>query len=99
MRAFWEKINRFGGAEGVAFFREQLHVAGEGGRVAGDVDDALRLHGGDGLDHVGAYALARRVDDDHVGLFAALEGGQCEFLCEYQDEIDGVYHGLFEKRI
>lgn len=33
------------------------------------------------------------------GLFAALEGGQCEFLCEYQDEIDGVYHGLFEKRI
>lgn len=72
MRAFWEKIDRFGGAEGVAFFREQLHVAGEGGRVAGDVDDALRLHGGDGLDHVGAYALARRVDDDHVGLFAAL---------------------------
>lgn len=72
MRAFWEKIDRFGGAEGVAFFREQLHVAGEGGRVAGDVDDALRLHGGDGFDHVGAYALARRVDDDHVGLFAAL---------------------------
>ena len=33
------------------------------------------------------------------GLFAALEGGQCEFLCEYQDEIDGVYHGLFEKKI
>ena len=33
------------------------------------------------------------------GLFTALEGGQCEFLCEYQDEIDGVYHGLFEKRI
>ena len=33
------------------------------------------------------------------GLFAALEGGQCEFLCEYQDEIDEVYHGLFEKRI
>lgn len=33
------------------------------------------------------------------GLFAALEGGQCEFLREYQDEIDGVYHGLFEKRI
>lgn len=32
-------------------------------------------------------------------LFAALEGGHCEFLCEYQDEIDGVYHGLFEKRI
>lgn len=32
-------------------------------------------------------------------LFAALEGGYCEFLCEYQDEIDGVYHGLFEKRI
>ena len=31
MRAFWEKIDRFGGAEGVAFFREQLHVA----RVAG----------------------------------------------------------------
>lgn len=72
MRAFWEKIDRFGGAEGVAFFREQFHVAGEGGRVAGDVDDALRLHDGDGLDHVGAYALARRVDDDHVGLFAAL---------------------------
>lgn len=33
------------------------------------------------------------------GLFSALEGGQCEFLCEYQDEIDVVYHGLFEKRI
>lgn len=33
------------------------------------------------------------------GLFTALERGQCEFLCEYQDEIDEVYHGLFEKRI
>lgn len=32
-------------------------------------------------------------------LFVALVVGRCEFLCEYQDEIDGVYHGLFEKRI
>ena len=32
-------------------------------------------------------------------LFVALVVGRCEFLCEYQDEIDEVYHGLFEKRI
>ena len=32
-------------------------------------------------------------------LFVALAVGRCEFLCEYQDEIDEVYHGLFEKRI
>ena len=31
--------------------------------------------------------------------FVALVVGRCEFLCEYQDEIDEVYHGLFEKRI
>ena len=32
-------------------------------------------------------------------LFVALVVGRCEFLCECQDEIDEVYHGLFEKRI
>ena len=32
-------------------------------------------------------------------LFVALVVGRCEFLCEYQDEIDEVYHGLFEKRL
>lgn len=37
-----------------------------------------------------------KVEDE---LFVALVVGRCEFLCEYQDEIDEVYHGLFEKRI
>lgn len=41
-----------------------------------------------------------RVAEAAVAMLAdALMVGRCEFLCEYQDEIDEVYHGLFEKRI
>ena len=67
MCAAGEEVEGFGGLEGVAGGGEELQVPGQRGRVAGDVDHALRRHGPDRLDDVGADALARRVDDDDVG--------------------------------
>lgn len=54
----------------------------------------------------GTFAFSPAVFDSLLGHGAKgaarmreLVVGRCEFLCEYQDEIDEVYHGLFEKRI
>ena len=56
MCASGEKIDRFGRAEGVTGLGKQLDIAGEGSRIAGDIDDTFRLHGGNGFDHIGAHA-------------------------------------------
>ena len=54
MGASGEEIGGLGGAEEEAFFFEKGHVPGEGGGVAGDVDQPSGIHAGDGLDGVGA---------------------------------------------
>lgn len=44
--------------------------------MAGDVDDALRVHGGDGVEDGGRTAGARGIDDDDIGANAiAVEPG------------------------
>lgn len=46
---------------------EDLQVPGEGGRVAGDVDDAPGLCGEDGFKKAAVAALPGRVHDDDIG--------------------------------
>lgn len=56
----------------VAELLEDGEVAGEAGGVAGDVDDAVGLHVGEGLEDGLGAAGARRVDDDDIGAHALL---------------------------
>ena len=67
MRRLRKHIYRLYFLRRVAAFFQHLQVAGEGGWVAGDVDDALRLHVEDCLKQGRVAAFARRVDDDDVG--------------------------------
>lgn len=60
---------------------ERLQIAGEGGGVAGDVDDALRLHRAHGLEQRGVAAFARWVNDNHVGGDAARAPSRDDILC------------------
>ena len=71
MRCSGEHVHGEGGGGGVAEGAEAGDVAGEGGGVAGDVDQAVGLHGGDGLQGWGVHALAGRVHDYGVGRYAA----------------------------
>jgi hypothetical protein len=43
---------------------QRAEVTGEGGRVAGDIDDPGRPNGGEALADPGAEAGTRRIDDD-----------------------------------
>ena len=54
MGAPGEQVGGLGGLEAEAFFFQQGHVPGQGGGVAGDVDQPPWIHPGDGLDGVGA---------------------------------------------
>ena len=45
--------------EGVAAEDEAVEIAGEGGGVAGDVDDAAGLESAEGVDDFGVAALTR----------------------------------------
>ena len=54
-------------------FAEQLKVASLCGRVATDIDDALRVGEEDGVDDVLVHAGTRRVGDDDVGLAVLLD--------------------------
>lgn len=56
----------------VAELLEDGEVAGEAGGVAGDVDDAVGLHVGEGLEDGLGAAGARRIDDDDIGAHALL---------------------------
>ena len=51
---------------------QQCHIPGQGGGIAGDIDQALRGHPGDGLDGVAVQALAGRVYGDDVRMDALL---------------------------
>ena len=67
MGAAGEEVKGFGVDGAVAALLQQAEVPGQGGRVAGDVDDAPGRHLCHGLDDVGADALAGRVYDDDIG--------------------------------
>ena len=70
----------FGGV--VAVLVEVGQVAGQGGRVAGDVDDAFGFALGDGFEDRFAAAGPRRVEDDDVGTDAVFD--------EFRQFIDGI---------
>ena len=72
MRSHREHVDGLDFLGFVAELLEDGEVAGEAGGVAGNVDDAVGVHVGEGLeDRLGA-AGARRVDDDDIGAHALL---------------------------
>lgn len=82
MRCLWKHIDWLNLRHLVQAVRgERLQIAGEGGGVAGDVDDALRLHRAHGLEQRGVAAFARWVNDNDVGGDAARPPGGDDILC------------------
>ena len=79
---------------------EKQKIARERGRIAGDVDDALRLHGADGVDRSIVHALARRIDDDHVRAKTApfkLPRGLSRVCAEEFHVFNAVCRGVFPR--
>ncbi len=70
----------------VAELLEDGEVAGEAGGVAGDIDDAVGLHVGEGLEDGLGAAGARRVDDDDIGAHALLVETRHDFGRVADDE-------------
>lgn len=64
-------------------------IAGKAGGVAGDVDDAVGVHVGEGLEDGLRAAGARRVDDDDIGAHALLVEARHDF-CRIADDEFGV---------
>ena len=61
-----EQVHGGGPGEPIALLRQQLYIPAQGGRVAGDIDDALRPHPGYGVDDLRGQALSGRVHADHI---------------------------------
>ena len=61
-----EQIHGGGPSEPIALLRQQLYIPAQGGRVAGDIDDALRPHPGHGVDDLRGQALSGWVHADHI---------------------------------
>ena len=68
---------------------EDGEVTGEAGGVAGDVDDAVGVHVGEGLEDSLGAAGARRVDDDDIGAHALFVEARHDF-CRIADDEFGV---------
>lgn len=79
MRGHWEHVDGLDFLGFVAELLEDGEVAGEAGGVAGDVDDAVGLHVGEGLEDGLGAASARRVDDDDIGAHALLVEARHDF--------------------
>ena len=77
-----KEIEGLGVGQGVALFAQELHVPGQGGGVAGDVDDPGRGHGHHGVDDLRGQALSRRVhhDDVHASCSVILSAGKDPFF-------------------
>ena len=72
MRSHREHVDGLDFLGFVAELLEDGEVAGEAGWIAGDVDDAVGLHVGEGLEDGLGAAGARRVDDDDIGAHTLL---------------------------
>ncbi len=99
MRGVGEEVERGDRRDPVARVQEAAEVPGEGGRVAGDVDDNRGAEGGGPVQGLGRQADAGRIDDDDVGRLAAglreqgfdRAGQELDVL----DPVDqGVLHGV-----
>ena len=67
MECLWEQVYQGEGDGSIPGWLQRAEVAGEGGGIAGDVDDPAWLNGGEALADFSAEAGARRVDYDQVG--------------------------------
>ena len=65
-----KQIHRLGLDGPVAQLLQPFHIPGQGGRVAGDVDDAVRRHGGQHRRHLRGEPFAGRVHADDLGTHA-----------------------------
>lgn len=72
MRRLREHVHRLDGGQLVAAGQQHFAILRQGGRIAGNVDEPLRLGGEDGSQQTLVAAGARRVDDDDVGAVAVL---------------------------
>lgn len=68
---------------------EDGDIAGEAGGIAGNVDDAVGVHVGEGLEDSLGTAGARRVDDDDIGAHALFVEARHDF-CRIADDELGV---------
>ena len=67
MRCLWKEIHRLNFLRKITEVFQNSEVACKCGRVAGDVDDALRFHICEGAQDGFGAAGTRRVDDDDIG--------------------------------
>ena len=79
MRGHREHVDGLDFLSFVAELLEDGEVAGEAGWIAGDVDDAVGLHVGKGLEDGLGAAGARRVDDNDIGTHALLVEARHDF--------------------
>ena len=93
MAATGEEICRQGVFQHVATLFQQGHVTGQGGGVAGNVDDAPGGESGQGFDGVGVEALPGRIHHHHVGLDALLFQSQSR-LAGVAAEKFGVFNAV-----
>ena len=89
MRGHREHVDGLDFLGPVAEGLEDGDIAGEAGGVAGDVDDAVGVHVGEGLEDGLRAAGARRVDDDDIGAHALFVEARHDF-CRIADDELGV---------
>src|ERR1700751_2076942 len=79
MECLWKQVYQGDGDRSIPGWLQRADVAGEGGGVAGDVDDLARPTGSKSVADPGAQASARRVDHNEVGSRGGrrLEEAQC----------------------
>ena len=80
-----------------ALLLQQGNIPGQGGGVAGDVDQSSGGEAGDGFDGIGVQALAGRVHHHHIGLdalFFQLQGGGTGVGAEKFGVFDAVSLGV-----
>ena len=98
MGAAGEEVGGHGVLQPIATLLQQRHIPGQGGRVAGDVDDSSGCHFGQGFDGVGVQALPGRVNHHHIGDDALLFQFQSRLACVAAEKFrvfDAVSPGIF----
>ena len=67
MGTFGEHVEGLCGGQFVALFLEAFGVAGQGGGIAGDVDDSVRGHFRHGVDHFLVQTFPGRIHHNDIG--------------------------------
>ena len=97
MRSLWKQIDRLYFLRMITVFFQYGEVTCESGGIARDVDDALRLHIGEGLEDGRRAARTRRVHDNDIRtnpLFVECRHDFCRIaddkLCIFDMVIAGI---------